>query len=196
MILTGKASRTDKSAGGNGRRQASVASGMASGLSSIQRPGPARPPSARRVAVIVDGSSESVSALRRAASQARQRSATLDVICFLPDEADPRTVTLARVRLGEFTRRACPYGVGVPVRLRVEHGDLDIVLPVIQADVELLVTVTGPGTGADQDVPGPTAAHPPAAQAAPHAAAHQAATHWHLVPPRGAWLHTLLHASS
>jgi Universal stress protein family len=104
----------------------------------------------RRVAVIVDGSTESAPALRQAAAQARQRNATLDVICLVPMEADARAVTMARVRLGELSRRACPYGVGAPVRLRVEHGGLDTVLPAIRAEVELLVP--GPGMVADQAI--------------------------------------------
>jgi Universal stress protein family len=176
MIPTGKASRTDGRTDGNGRPQAPAASGMGAYAG-------------RRVAVIVDGGNGSVSALRQAASQARQRSATLDLIYVLPEEADARTMTLARVRLGEFSRRACPYGVGAPVRLRVERGDLDTLLPVIQADVELLITV--PGTAADQAGPGPTAAPQ----------AHQVGVRWtaarrRVMHPHGTWLHTLPHASS
>ena len=114
----------------------------------------------RRVAVIVDGSSGAAPALREAAAQARQRNAVLDVICLLPDGADARAVILARVWLGEFTRRECPLGAGVPVRLRVEHGDLAAVLPVIQPSVELLLTVPAEaGTG--PDAPGPAVAPRP-----------------------------------
>ncbi len=200
MILTGKVSRTDggTAKGPDSGMASGVDSGMAgdldSGPGSNQLPGLAQPHSAHRrvVAVIVDGSGESVSALRQAASQARQRNATLDVIYLLPEQADARAVTLARVRLGEFSRRACPYGVGAPVRLRVEQGDLAVVLSVIQADAELLVTVSGPDTGtdteADQAVPKPTTAH--------QDAAHWPASYRHLMHPRGTWLNTLLHASS
>jgi len=108
----------------------------------------------RRVAVIVDGSSAAAPALREAAAQARQRNAVLDVICLLPDGADARAAILARVWLGEFTRRECPLGVGVPVRLRVELGDLAAVLPVIQPGVELLLTVPAEaGTGPEAPSP-------------------------------------------
>ena len=163
-------------------------SGMASGRGSTQHPGPAPQHSAcRRVAVVVDGSIGSAPALRQAASQARQRNATLDVICLLPEDADARTVALARVRLGEFSRRACPYGMGAPVRFRVEYGVLDTVLPVIQAEVELLVTAAYPGTGPDR---GPARAVPRARQTAPsgqaasgQAAAGQAPT-WRTVAHR------------
>jgi universal stress protein family protein len=189
MILTGradradgKADRADGCAARNGRPQAAAASGMASEVGSSQHSGPVQQHSAcRRVAVIVDGSTASAPTLRQAASQARQRNASLDVICLLPEQADARAVTLARVRLAEFSRRACPYGVGAPVRLRVELGDLDTVRPIIQAEVELLVTVPAPDIAANQ------AAQP---------TAHRAAPHWHLVSPHGSWLHTLLHAPS
>jgi Universal stress protein family len=116
----------------------------------------------RKVAVIVDGSSGAAPALREAAAQARQRNAVLDVICLLPDGADARAAVLARVWLGEFTRRECPLGVGVPMRLRVEHGDLAAMAPVIRSGVELLVTLpaetgTGPGAPSPAAAPRPTA---------------------------------------
>ena len=155
---------------------------MTGEVGSSQRSGPAQQHSAdRRVAVIVDGSTASAPRLRQAASQARQRNATLDVICLLPEQADARSVTLARVRLAEFSRRACPYGIGAPVRLRVELGDLDTVRPAIRAEVELLVTIPAPDISADQAV---------------QPIAHRAAPHWHLVSPHSSWLHTLLHAPS
>jgi len=148
----------------------------------IQPPGSARQrPAHRQVAVIVDGGPGSAPALRQAASQARQRNATLDVICLLPEPADERTVTMARVRLGELSRRACPLGAGVPVRFRVEHGDVDSVLPVIQADAELLVC----GVAIEAERAGPGPAPIPAA-----------ASHWRAPRPGRAWLRTVLHATS
>ncbi|HUK71823.1 MAG TPA: universal stress protein [Streptosporangiaceae bacterium] len=93
----------------------------------------------RRVVVGVDGSPNSASAFQRAVSQARQRNATLDVVYVLPEDADARTATMAKVMLGEFTRRQCPCGVGTPVRLRVEHGDPRVVLPLVGAGAELLI---------------------------------------------------------
>jgi nucleotide-binding universal stress UspA family protein len=98
---------------------------------------PAHP--GRRVAVIVDGSALSATALRNAASQARQRNALLDVVSILPPGTDRQAQVAARVRLGEFTRRQCPYGVGVPVRLRVECGDPEDILPTIAEGAELLL---------------------------------------------------------
>jgi universal stress protein family protein len=93
----------------------------------------------RVVVVVVDGSPQSGAALRQAASQARQRNALLDIVCIVPDGTDGPASLLARVKLGEFTRRQCPYGMGVPVRLRVERGDPLRVLPEAAADAELLI---------------------------------------------------------
>ena len=108
----------------------------------------------RRVAVVVDGSATSASALRHGASQARQRNALLDVVSVLPGDADPRAMVLARVRLGEFTRRECPYGVGAPMRLRVERGDRHVVLAQVADGAELLLT------GFPEDRPPEATGHP------------------------------------
>lgn len=93
----------------------------------------------RRVVVGVDGSPGSAAAFVLAASQARQRNATLDVVYVLPADADTRAATMARVMLGEFTRRVCPYGVGAPVRFRVERGDPKTVLLLMGVGAELLI---------------------------------------------------------
>lgn len=103
-----------------------------------QRP-PHVHPADRRVVVGVDGSPGSAAAFVRAASQARQRNATLDVVYVLPEDADARAAILARVMLGEFTRRVCPYGVGAPVRFRVERGNPQAVLLLVSAGAELLI---------------------------------------------------------
>ena len=101
---------------------------------------PEHPPARRRVvAVVVDGSPDSGEALRKAASQARQRNALLDIVSVVPDGTDDATSVMARVKLGEFTRRQCPYGTGVPVRLRVERGDRQAVLLLAAVQAELLV---------------------------------------------------------
>ena len=61
---------------------------------------------------------------------------------------------MARVKLGEFTRRECPYGMGVPVRLRVEYGEPPSVLRLIAAEAELLISGLPP---APDDEPSPPA---------------------------------------
>ena len=108
-----------------------------------------RPGHQRVVVVVVDGSPESGAALRQAASQARQRNALLDIVCIVPDGTDGPASILARVKLGEFTRRECPYGMGVSVRLRVERGDPQSVLPEVAAEAELLINGLAKPTAAD-----------------------------------------------
>ena len=93
----------------------------------------------RVVVVVVNGSPDSGEALRQAASQARQRNALLDIVCVVPDGTDGPASVMARVKLGEFTRRECPYGTGVPVRLRVERGEPQTVLLLAAAEAELLI---------------------------------------------------------
>jgi nucleotide-binding universal stress UspA family protein len=110
-----------------------------------------RPGQHRVVVVVVDGSPESGAALRQAASQARQRNALLDIVCIVPDGTDGPSSVLARVKLGELTRRECPYGMGVPVRLRVERGDPQSVLPEVAAEAELLINgLAKPPTAEDE----------------------------------------------
>jgi hypothetical protein len=98
------------------------------------------PPARRRVVVVVvDGSPDSGAALRQAASQARQRNALLDIVHVMPAGTDGAASLLARVKLGEFARRECPYGTGTPVRFRVECGDPRVVLGLAAAGAELLI---------------------------------------------------------
>jgi hypothetical protein len=113
---------------------------------------PERPGHHRVVVVVVDSSPGSGAALRQAASQARQRNALLDIVCLVPDGTDGPASILARVKLGEFTRRECPYGMGVQVRLRVEHGDPQRVLTEVAAEAELLINGL-PGPAAADDGP-------------------------------------------
>ncbi len=119
---------------------------------------PAQPdlPSARRrvVVVVVDGSADSGEALRQAASQARQRNALLDIVHVAPAGTEDAACIMARVKLGEFTRRECPYGTGVPVRLRVECGDPLMVLGLVAAEAELLINglLKPPPAGGEPEV--------------------------------------------
>ncbi len=112
----------------------------------------------RRVAVVVDGSRASGEALQRGASQARQRNALLDVVSILPGDADTRARITARVRLSEFIREQCPYGVGAPVRLRVECGDPQALLPLIEAGAELVLSEDLEAPAAPGAEPGGSAA--------------------------------------
>ena len=120
-----------------------------------------RPARHRVVAVVVDGSPESGVALRLAASQARQRNALLDIVCIVPAAAGHPACVMARVKLGEFTRRECPYGMGVPVHLRVEYGDPQSVLRLVAAEAELLISGLPQPVADDQpDTPAQTSAAP------------------------------------
>jgi Universal stress protein family len=147
---------------GTGRHKgASHGRGRPSGGNSPDSPGgrphhvPGQPPDwpghHRVVVVVVDGSPESGAALRQAASQARQRNAVLDIVCIVPDGTDGPASILARVKLGEFTRRECPYGMGVPVRLRVERGDPQKVLSEVAAEAELLINALPRPPAADDE---------------------------------------------
>jgi hypothetical protein len=125
-----------------------------------------RPGQHRVVVVVVDGSPASGAALRQAASQARQRNALLDIVCIVPDGTGGPASIMARVKLGEFTRRECPYGMGVPVRLRVVHGDPQRVLPEVAAEAELLINGLPKPPAADDEPEPPTGA-PAEVSAAP-----------------------------
>ena len=118
--------------------------------------GTGQPGRRRVVVVVVDGSPESGTALRQAASQARQRNALLDIVVIVADGTDGPASILARVKLGEFTRRECPYGMGVPVRLRVERGDPQRVLAEVAAEAELVINGL-PGPAAADEGPARTA---------------------------------------
>lgn len=134
---------------GTGRHQGGSPPGAPGGPPHHVPGEPARRPGQRRVVVVVDGSPESGPALRQAASQARQRNALLDIVCIVPDGTDGPASILARVKLGELTRRECPYGMGVSVRLRVERGDPQSVLPEVAAEAELLINGLAKPTAAD-----------------------------------------------
>lgn len=142
--------------------------GRSSGNNSPDSPGgslhhvPGQPPEwpghQRVVVVVVDGSPESGAALRHAASQARQRNAVLDIVCIVPDGTVGPASILARVKLGEFTRRECPYGMGVPVRLRVGRGDPQKVLSEVVAEAELVINALPRPPAADKGAEKPAEA--------------------------------------
>jgi nucleotide-binding universal stress UspA family protein len=93
----------------------------------------------RRVVVGVDGSSNSIAALRRAIVQARLLAAELDVVHALPDHADEAAASTARAMLRKLIADCLPDGVDIPFRLRVERGDPSTVLLVVSAGAELLI---------------------------------------------------------
>lgn len=93
----------------------------------------------RRVVVGVDGSPNSLAALKRAVVQARVRAAELDVVHVIADDADEAADSAARAMLGELVDRVAPDEAGVRLRLRVERGKPATVLLVVSAGAELLI---------------------------------------------------------
>jgi nucleotide-binding universal stress UspA family protein len=100
-------------------------------------------PAQRCVVVGVDGSRNSLAALRRAAEEADRRHARLDVIQVIsPDEqASPRLLwTIVRwLRLRSLVARAIPRAQHITTRLRIAYGRPPKVLPDAAAHAELLV---------------------------------------------------------
>lgn len=100
-------------------------------------------PAQRCVVVGVDGSPNSLAALRRAAEEADQRHARLDVIRVVsPDEhASPRFLwTIARwLRLRSLVAHAIPRAQHITTRLRIAYGRPRQVLPKAASRAELLV---------------------------------------------------------
>ncbi|WP_344949041.1 universal stress protein [Actinomadura miaoliensis] len=99
-------------------------------------------PGPRCVVVGVDGSPNSIAALRRAAAEARRRHAVLDVIHVLgPRGSRPRLVraVVEWLRLRRLAAREIPRSRQISTRLRVPFGDPGQVLTAASRRAELLV---------------------------------------------------------
>jgi len=97
-----------------------------------------RPP--RRALVVgVDGSPDSVAALRHAVAQARQLDAELEVVRVIPGHARESADAEARAMLGQIIGQQFPDGLTVPVRCRVKRGEPARVLAAVCAGADLLV---------------------------------------------------------
>jgi nucleotide-binding universal stress UspA family protein len=118
--------------GGGGSQPEGIAKAEKGDLMSGQR----KP---RRVVAGVDGSPNSVAALRRAVAQARLRHADLDIVCIIPNDADAQAAAAALAMLHDSVARISPDGLDVPTRLRVERGQPATALLVVSAGAELLV---------------------------------------------------------
>ncbi|MGK5550734.1 universal stress protein [Actinomadura kijaniata] len=99
--------------------------------------------SPRRVVVGVDGSPNSVAALRRAAAEARDRGARLDVVQVLepvPGNAPTMLRTAAAwLRLRDLVARETPASQHVTIRLRIVAGRPGEALVEAAENAELLV---------------------------------------------------------
>ncbi len=101
----------------------------------------------RRVVVGVDGSPNSIAALRRAILEARRRHGELDIVYAIaggPGDAAGPAPSPAAVREGhdvltEATAAACGGHLGVPARQQVEPGVPAKVLVAASEGAELLV---------------------------------------------------------
>jgi nucleotide-binding universal stress UspA family protein len=93
----------------------------------------------RRIVVGVDGSPNSVAALRRAVMQAGQRHAELELAYVVAPGAGPPAIAAGIQQLTDVAGRAFPGGLGVPARLVVEPGEPAAVLVRLSASAELLV---------------------------------------------------------
>jgi nucleotide-binding universal stress UspA family protein len=96
-------------------------------------------PGPRYVAVGYDGSPNSAAALRRAAAEARQRHARLDVIRVIPRAGGPLRAPAAWLRLRKEVARLLPRLQHVSTRLRIGRGDAGAELCRMADHAELLV---------------------------------------------------------
>jgi nucleotide-binding universal stress UspA family protein len=100
-----------------------------------------------RVVVGVDGSPNSVAALRRAVKQARRLGAVVEVVHVVDGETDPATRGAGRDAALDAGRRLIagvmaktfPEGPQVSVRERVERGEPASVLVKVSEDADRLV---------------------------------------------------------
>jgi nucleotide-binding universal stress UspA family protein len=93
----------------------------------------------RRITVGVDGSPNSVAALRRAVAQAGQRHAELEIVHVMDPGADSRAVAAGVQQLANVIGQAFPDGLGIPVRYVVEPGVPWAVLVRQSGGAELMV---------------------------------------------------------
>jgi nucleotide-binding universal stress UspA family protein len=99
-------------------------------------------PTQRCVVVGVDGSPNSLAALRRAAAEAKRRGARLDVICVKPNRRE-KVVFSARIaawlRLRSLIARELPRAQHITTRLRIAYGSPAGVLIRAAEHAELVV---------------------------------------------------------
>ena len=94
------------------------------------------------VVVGVNGSPNSIVALRRATDTARRLGADLDIVLAAPPQAGDPLVAAERDRLERLVLREFPDGPGVPSRCQVERGDPAVVLLRASVGARLLVLGT------------------------------------------------------
>ena len=93
----------------------------------------------RRVVVGLDGSPNSVAALHRAVTEARELAATLEVVLVNPGPPELSGQAAGLDWLEQILSREYPAPLGVPVVRRVEHGNPGKVLVRLAKGAQLLV---------------------------------------------------------
>jgi nucleotide-binding universal stress UspA family protein len=93
----------------------------------------------RRVVVGVDGSPNSLAAMRRAVYQARQRGAGIELVHVVPADSGAEAAATGHAMLGMAVRCEIPGGLGVPARFTVDWGDPAETLVRRSEGAELLV---------------------------------------------------------
>jgi nucleotide-binding universal stress UspA family protein len=93
----------------------------------------------RRVVVGLDGSLNSIAALHRAVTEARDMAATLEIVLVDPGPPQPSGQAAGLDRLEQIMSREYPAPVGVPVLSRGEHGSPGKVLARLARGAQLLV---------------------------------------------------------
>lgn len=96
-------------------------------------------PEPRCVLVGVDGSPNSIAALRRAAVETVRRHAMLDIVCVVPDALDHGQAEAARGRLNDMVVSVLGDETRFPIRQRMVSGEAGDVLPELATHSELLV---------------------------------------------------------
>lgn len=96
-------------------------------------------PGPRYVIIGFDGSPNSVIALRRAAVEAKERHARLDVVRVIPRAGGPLRTPAAWLGLRNEVARLVPRIQHVSTRLRIAHGDPGAELTRLAERAELLV---------------------------------------------------------
>jgi len=97
-------------------------------------------PEQRCVVVGVDGSPNSIAALRRASNEAHRRMARLDVIRVLPPSEPGRLRAVrAWLELRSLVARSIPRSRHITTRLRIAHGEPAVELAEAAEHAELLV---------------------------------------------------------
>lgn len=107
----------------------------------------------RRIVAGVDGTPNSLLALRRAVYAARMCHACVELVRVLPSDATPSTQTTGLAMLGMAIRCEFPAGPGVPVLYTVECGDPAEILVKRSVGAELLI-IGGPCHPAHGKFPG------------------------------------------